>query len=563
MDKQPPTRPPSERPRDASHSQAPPPTAVPPQRPAGRLEEPLRELAVAYVRPIHQELDGLSLDPSARPAFRFDPAFHSGPPRAHGPMPPPALPSPIPAPSAEELPWVPLTDLVRLLRRGEVTATDVVRAYALRIQALDPVLHAYITPTITQALVQAEHPHPGRLSGVPLALKDIIDVEGFPTTAGSRLLQGHVARTTSLAWDRLQGEGALLLGKLHTHEFAAGATGENETYGPAHNPWDPTRITGGSSSGAAAAVAAALTAGALGTDTGGSIRVPAALCGVVGFKPTYGLVPTKGVVPLSWSLDHVGPLTRTVRDSALLLDVMVPQLGDTAERATRSGGTGDLRGVRIGVPTAWLATGMSATINTAFANALQTLKEAGCEIREVAVPASAEYLMAVNRAIALAEASTWHEPFLKGERADEYGQNVRPRKEAGRLIPATLYLKAQRLRAELCARFAAEVFSDVDVLALPTVPVIAPRIGTREVTLAHDQEVPITQALLGWVGPFNVLAGPAISVPMGLSPEGLPMGLELAAMPMDDAFLLYAAAAFEARRPTLPLRPPEPAAAPG
>lgn len=531
------------------------PSSAPPAMPS-RPEDPLRELAAAYLRPIRHELDALLPDEAMLPAFRFDPEAFAGPPRPHGPLPPPAAPAPIPAPSPTELPWIPLTELVRLLRRGVVTATEAVQAYASRIERLDPTLHAFITPTVTQALAQAEHPRPGRLSGVPLALKDIIDVGGFPTTAGSRLLRDRVVHATSPAWERLQEEGALLLGKLHTHEFAAGATGENEVYGPCHNPWDPERMTGGSSSGAAAAVSAALAAGALGTDTGGSIRVPAALCGVVGFKPTYGRVPTEGVVPLSWSLDHVGPITRTVRDSALLLDVMTADLGDSCERAARSGGTGDLRGVRVGVPTAWLETGMTVDVDTGFANALNTLTQAGAEVREVEVPASAERLMAVNRAIALSEASAWHEPFLKGPHVSEYGANVRPRKEAGRLIPATLYLKAQRLRAELCRRFAQEVFDQVDVLALPTVPLTAPRIGTGEVTFSHGQEVPITQALLGWVGPFNVLSGPALSVPMGLGDRNLPMGLELAGMPGDDAFVLYVGAAYEARRPDFSLRPP-------
>ena len=552
MDRQPPGKPAPERPRPMPH--------VPESdRPSEHPEETLRELALAYLKPIHQHLDERLPDPATRPAFRFDPIALTGPPRSHGPLPPPAAPSPIPAPAMEELPWVPLTDLSRLLRRGEVTAIEVVQAYAKRIHALDPVLHAYITPTVTQALVQAEHPRPGRLSGIPIALKDIIDVAGFPTTAGSRLLKDRIAPASSTIWERLAGEGALLLGKLHTHEFAAGATGENEAYGPARNPWDPSRITGGSSSGAGAAVSAALASAALGSDTGGSIRVPAALCGTVGFKPTYGLVPTDGVVPLSWSLDHVGPLTRTVRDSALLLDVMVPEFGDSCERAARSGGTGELKGVRIGVPTAWLASGMTEAVNSAFAEALKTLSEAGAEVQEIETPASADFLMAINRAIALAEASTWHERFLKSPRVNEYGANVRPRKEAGRLIPATLYLKAQELRAELCQRFQTEVFSKVDVLALPTVPLVAPRIGTGEVRLSQDQEVPITQALLGWVGPFNVLAGPAISVPMGLAPEGLPTGLELAGMPGDDAFVLYVAAAYEIRRSPFSLRPPEPA----
>jgi aspartyl-tRNA(Asn)/glutamyl-tRNA(Gln) amidotransferase subunit A len=516
--------------------------------------------AAAIAEPIHAAIAAASADlgPDATPAYAFDPvAAAGGPPPRRAPHAAVAAPVPSRPDSPDELAWLPIADLTHLVAEGKVRALDAVDAYCARIERLNPRLNAVLTPTFDAARREAINPRPGRLTGVPLGLKDIVEVAGVRTTGGSRLLADHVSTADSAVWSHLRSEGAILLAKLHTHEFAAGPTGENEAFGPARNPWDAGKITGGSSSGSAAATATAMVAGAIGTDTGGSIRIPAALCGVVGLKPTYGRVDTRGIYPLSWSLDHAGPLARNVRDAALLLDVLAPAPdGTRAEAEALAGAVGDLRGVRVAVPADWLAEGMQADVRRAFAAALDVLRELGAHVEEREMPAKADLLMAVNRAIALPEGTAWHEPFLRAGRGGEYGANVRPRKEAGRLVGATEYLQAQRLRNVLCRRFGAEVWRDVDLLALPTLPIEAPAIGQASVALDDGSERPTVAALLAWNGPVNVLGAPAISVPCGRSAADLPIGLQLIGRPGDDAFVCYAAAAYESRTPWHTARPP-------
>ncbi|MCL6596557.1 MAG: amidase [Firmicutes bacterium] len=523
------------------------------------LPDVLRPAVAALLEPIARAAgEGeASIDPAVAPAFAFDPvaAMGTAPRPFTLPSPPPPAP-PSPA-RGEDLCWLGAADLAELVRRREVAAAEVVDAFARRAERLGPRLNAFITLTLERARQEARaldagSAPTGRLSGVPLAVKDIVEVAGVLTTAGSRLMAEHLSQRDAAAWARLRAEGAILLGKAHTHEFAAGATGESEAFGPARNPYDPGRHTGGSSSGSAAAVAAALAAAALGTDTGGSIRIPAALCGVVGLKPTYGRVDAAGVVPLSWSLDHVGPLARTVRDAALLLDALAP---GACEAAARAGAGRDLRGVRLAVPADWIEEGVQAGVGRAFEASLAVLRQLGAEVVESAMPAPAPVLMAVNRAIALPEGAAWHAPFLRAGRGAEYGANVRPRKEAGRAVTAVEYLAAQRLRA-VYARAFAPLWQEFDAIVLPTVPVEAPPIGAPTVCVGEGREVPVQAALLGWTGPFNVLGAPAVSVPCGRTPGGLPVGLQLVAAPGEDARLCYLAAAFETASPGRDLRPP-------
>lgn len=526
---------------------------------AEAVDDRLEAEMEVYLGPIRSAfaLPEAEVSADAVPAGGFDPAAFGHRPSGRGPWRPApddetaALPG-----SVEDLVYLPMTELAQLVRTGALSAREAVEAYGARIERLNPVLNAFIAPTLEAALRAADARPRGRLGGVPMAIKDIIEVAGLPTTGGSRLLRERVSTEDAAVWQRLRAEGALLLGKSHTHEFAAGPTGENETFGPAHNPWATDRLTGGSSSGSAAAVAAALASAALGSDTGGSIRIPAALCGTVGLKPTYGRVDTTGVYPLSWSLDHVGPITRSVRDAGRLLDVLAPVEGNSCEAAAAAGARADLRGVRVGVLRQWMESGVQEAVAAAFERALGALAARGAEVRDVSTPASAELLMAVNRAITLPEASAWHEPYLAAGRAGQYGKNVRPRLEAGRRVPAVLYLQAQRLRPLLARRFAA-LWTEVDVLALPTVPVEAPPIGNATVALGAGREGPTAMALLGWAGPFNVLGTPALSLPCDLTPNGLPVGLQLVAAPAEDAFLCHVGAAaedafgFARRRPSL------------
>jgi aspartyl-tRNA(Asn)/glutamyl-tRNA(Gln) amidotransferase subunit A len=266
-------------------------------------------------------------------------------------------------------------------------------------------------------------------------------------------------------------------------------------------------------------------------------------------------VDATGVYPLSWSLDHVGPITRTVRDAGRLLDVLAPVPGDSCEGAAIAGRRAGLGGVRVGVARAWLESGIQAGVAERFEAALTTLAGIGAGVRDTALPASAELLMAVNRAITLPEASAWHAPYLAAGRSSEYGANVRPRMQAGLQVPAVLYLQALRLRTHLAALFAA-LWEDVDLIALPTVPVVAPPIGSPSVDLGGGRQGPTVMALLAWDGPFNVLGTPALSLPCGRTPEGLPVGLQLVAAPAEDAFLCFAGAAAEAALAFGRMRPP-------
>lgn len=433
-------------------------------------------------------------------------------------------------------------------------------AYRLRIAERNTDLNAFLTvcaPGDMQALPHPQQAH-APLLGACLAVKDIIETEGLRTTGGSAQRERHVPARDAACWSRLRAAGALCLGKTNTHEFAAGTTNENERFGPARNPLDLGRITGGSSGGSAAAVAAGLASAALGSDTGGSIRIPAACCGVVGLKPTYGRVSRAGVFALSWSLDHVGPIARTVRDTALLFAALAgvdPADPSTLRAPAPPSGSGlglpradGLRGVRIGVPWSWLeeagptavatgGIGTSPAVRATFERTLDACRALGAAVVPLDL-GSADFATAVNRLIALPESAAWHAPHL-GSTPERYGQAVRGRLLAGRYVLAEAYLQAQRLRNLLCRRYAAVLAlpGGVHLIATPTLPTTAPAIG------APPQE---GLALLRFCAPFNVVGWPALTLPCGRTPQGLPIGLQIAAAPFAEAELLSAGATMEA-----------------
>jgi Asp-tRNA(Asn)/Glu-tRNA(Gln) amidotransferase A subunit family amidase len=431
-------------------------------------------------------------------------------------------------------------------------------AYRQRIARWNEAFRVFLT------VCPPDHPQarPGTqglpLAGAWLAVKDIVDTEGLPTTAGSRLRAGAVARRDAWAWARLRAAGAALLGKTNTHEFAAGTTGENDAFGAVPNPYDPRRVAGGSSSGSAAAVALGLAPASLGTDTGGSVRIPAALCGVVGFKPTYGRVSRRGVVPLSWTLDHVGVLARTVRDAAVVFAAMAgpdPEDPTTWDQPPlppweqigrpRPGG---LRGLVVGAPEGWVdchgseaaATGglpTAAEVQAAWTRTLLLLEDLGARV----VPCdlgSPDRATAVNRWIALAESATVHAEALARDPAG-FGPRVRGRLLAGRFLRAEEYLAAQVARTRLCRLYARALTGPLGIhlVATPTVPTLAPFLGAR------PEEA---LALLRFTAPFDVVGWPAVTLPVGIGTSGLPLAVQLAAGPGRDAELLAAAAALEA-----------------
>lgn len=495
------------------------------------------------------EVDLGTLDGVA-PAFEFDP---DAAPRTWRTVPLPSAPparTPDP-PTPGELPWTPAADLAALVRAGTISTAEVAEAYAARIERLDPELAAFITVTLSAEAPGREGRRDGRLAGVPIGLKDIIDTAGIATTCGSRMLADRVPERDAEVWQRLRREGATCPGKLNTHEFAAGGTAYNDHYGPVRNPWDTARIAGGSSGGSAAAVATAMAGAALGSDTAGSIRIPASCCGIVGLKPTYGVLPMAGVYPLAWTLDTVGPLARTVRDAALLLDVLADaSVAASAEPAARAGAEGGLAGIRIGVPRSWLP-GMQRTVADRFEDALRDLWGQGAEPVEAELP-DLDQLVAVNRAIIYAESSAWHEPILRTR--PDYGPEIRARMEVGRFLLAGDYLTAQRLRAAECRALSA-VWRDADLLALPVLACTAPEVGSPTVDI-DGHPAPIGPTLVRFTGPINVVGLPAITVPCGFGDDGLPVGLQFVAPPYQEELLCYAAAAYEAGTSHHTHRPP-------
>jgi aspartyl-tRNA(Asn)/glutamyl-tRNA(Gln) amidotransferase subunit A len=503
-------------------------------------------------------VDARDLD-TTFPVFTFDPAAASSylpTPVQHTRVAP--ANAAVPPPDADELPWAPATDVARLVREGELTAAEVAALHARRISHWQPEVNAFIDVTLDEA---AQH-RTGALAGVPVGLTDLIDVAGLPTTAGSAIMRDRIAETDAECWSALSGAGAVLAGKLNVQEFAAGTTGENARFGWTRNPWDVTRMTGGACGGAGAAVAAGLVSAALGPDPGGSIRVPAAHCGVVALKPTYGAISRRGVLPLTWTLDALGVMAQRVRGVAGVADQLLSAntpwgRRGNCENAALAGELAPQLDLTFGIPTSWLDMGLDPEVRDAFERALEHLTDLGAKVREVDVPYAGDILR-MHRAVAFSEASASHEAFLLHQ-ADEYGANIRDREEAGRAMLAGQYLKASRIRAVLCREFS-EVWRDVDLILTPTVPVPAAPIGTSSVTTSSRGAEPTHTVYTRYLAPFSSLGLPALSVPCGATAGGLPIGMQLAGPPHAETTLFYAAGAYEAttdwhtRHPVLPTR---------
>ena len=442
-----------------------------------------------------------------------------------------------------------LAEVASLVRRKEASPVELVEGYLRRIEALNPSLNAYITVAADEAMRSARQAEDdvargldlGPLHGVPLAIKDLFATRGLRTTGGSKILADWVPDEDAYVVTRLRQAGAILLGKLNMHEWAVGATTINPHFGATANPWDTTRIPGGSSGGSAVAVAAALCAGSLGSDTAGSIREPSSLCGTVGLKPTYGLVSLRGVLPLSWSLDHVGPMTRTVEDAALLMEVIAgydPQDPSSVDRPVveyRDALRGDVRGLRLGLPRNYFFDEADPEVVAAVRRAASLLEAEGAHVVEVEVP-GVEQAFAVGLPVLVAEAAAYHEKYLQ-ERPGDYGEDALALLRGGQAQTAVDYIKAQRARIEFRQGFEA-LFTRIDVLLTPTTPITAP-------TIEQCRVEPPTFALIHCTSPFNLAGLPALSVPCGLSEAGLPIGLQIAGRHFDEATVLRVGAAYE------------------
>lgn len=439
------------------------------------------------------------------------------------------------------LEYAPISEVSELMRKREISPVELTRATLERIERLNPSLGAYYTVFAQDALAEARAAESdlargkwrGVLHGVPVAFKDLYGLG--PTTAGSKLLAQHVAKRPAAVVNAARDAGAVVLGKLATHEFGLAAATLADHFPPARNPWDPQRTPGGSSTGAGTAIASGMAFGAYGTDTGGSVRLPAAFSGVVGFKPTLGALSTEGLIPLSPTLDHAGSLGRTVADVAALAFMPPPE--------------GDVHGLRIGVPRDFWHDG-DPHVNERVEAAVELMRGLGAQVDDVSLGFNVVQVMAAGYLITLPEAAAYHLATLRSGRPG-YGHEFGLVLRSGLLVPSPSYVQALKARARI-ANLVAEALKSYDVLAMPTVGAVADPLpaGPRPLT-KRISEQPTPQYT--WLA--NVYGGPAVSVPCGLTEERLPVGFQLMGRPHDDATVLRAARIYETARGPFP--PPQ------
>ena len=462
-----------------------------------------------------------------------------------------------------DLAFASIAEIGKLFRSRKLSPVELAQFLLNRIDSLNPRINAYLALNPEATMQQAAAAESalctksrgksrrdlGPLHGIPISLKDNLYTSDFRTTGGSRILRDFQPLHDAAVVTCLKKAGAVLLGKTNLHEFAYGVTSNNPHFGPVRNPWDLDRIPGGSSGGSAAALAAGLCYGSIGTDTGGSIRIPASLCGVVGIKPGLGRVSTEGAIPLSTTLDFVGPLARTVADTALLFEAIATRAKNERHHSVSRVPSPRGRRPRIGIPRHFFLEIVSAEIQHAFDASLQVLKKLGARLKDVTLPYLQESEKAGNE-IAWAEATLYHQQAgWYPRRTEEYGEDVRSRLEMGEKVTAVDYLKAMELREKFIAGFhLALLENEVDVIVAPTTPIIAPRIDEEKISIGGVEHN--TRALLLRNNrPANLGGVPAISLPCGLTRQVLPAGLQLMAGVTDELLLLEIAARFEQASP--------------
>jgi aspartyl-tRNA(Asn)/glutamyl-tRNA(Gln) amidotransferase subunit A len=454
-----------------------------------------------------------------------------------------------------------LSEAAAMISRGELSSVELTGAHLQRIEALNPSLNCFITVTPEIALQQASEAeeailhggYRGPLHGIPIALKDLYETRGVRTTAGSKFFADCVPTEDGFVVQKLNEAGTVSLGKLNMHEIALGVTSNNPHYGACRNPWDEQRIPGGSSGGSGAALAAGLCMASMGSDTGGSIRIPASLCGVVGFKPTYGRVSLRGVIPLSWSLDHAGPMARCVKDVALLLqavagyDAADPASLDVPVDNYTSLLEAGVRGWRVALAEDEYFRTADASVLEAVQSAARVFVAAGAQVEQVEVPDARQAAQA-NLLTILSEAAAFHKERLES-RMEDFGADISQRLQLGAAASPTDIALARRAQAEVRRRFEL-FFSGYDILLTPTTPIPAPFIEGQD---AIEQALRLTR----FTAPFNLTGLPALSVPCGFTGEGLPVGLQIVSRPWGEAKVLRAGYAYQQdtdwhrRRPSL------------
>ena len=461
----------------------------------------------------------------------------------------------------DSLSFATIEELSALLAKRKISPVELTEQFLRRIERYNPKLNAFLTVTTEHALAAARRAEKeltrrrasnGRrqtLLGIPIVLKDNIWTRGIRTTAGSQVLRDYVPTEDATVVRKLARAGVILLGKTNLHEFAYGITNNNAHYGAAHNPWALDRIPGGSSGGSAAAIAAGLCVASVGTDTGGSIRIPAAMCGIVGLKPTFGRVSVFGTVALAPTFDHVGPLARSVTDAAILLGVLAgrdpldPTSSGHRVEDFRANLRKPIRKFRLGRPREFFWEKLDGEVRRATEAALRDMEKHGATVQEISLPHLKDSAEAATN-IALAETRYYHEMLgYYPAHADKYSEEVRQRIEAGGKVLATQYLAALDMQKRVRAEFEA-AFQNVDAIVAPTACVAAPAIGAENIQV-NGEQMPVRAALLGMNRPANFTGHPAISVPCGFTREGLPLGLQLIGRNFDESTLLRIALAYE------------------
>lgn len=433
-----------------------------------------------------------------------------------------------------------LADQRDLVKSRQMNASDLAAACYRQIERLNPTLNAFITVIPPE---ENELPNSGSmpLFGLPVAVKDLYDTKGVRTTGGSKFFADHVPEEDAIVVQKIKKAGAIIVGKTNTHEIALGVTNNNPHFGACRNPWDISRTPGGSSGGSAVAVATGMALAALGTDTGGSIRIPAALCGVVGLKPTYGRVSLRGILPLSWNLDHAGPITRKVEDAALMLQVMggYDEL-DPASVKTLPGDYSShlrdpIRERKFGLAIGRFIEEADAEVQQAVRAAAKILENQGATIEEINMDFLKEAAVA-NAVMTQADGAAFHRERLK-EHPDWFGADVRQRLETGAGFTSSEYVLARRTQTEIRRRCEL-LFEEYDVLLLPSTPITAP-------VLEGENAVERARQLTRFTAPFNLTGLPALSVPCGFSSEGLPIGLQIVSRAWNESGVLRAGYAYQ------------------
>jgi len=460
---------------------------------------------------------------------------------------------------ADSLAMKTISELAPLIEKKEISPVDVAVDIMERIKLFDNEINSYIYVTPEERVIElaknaeteiVSGNYKGPLHGIPLALKDIFSVEGEVATIGSKIHGDYIAEQDATVVQKLKESGAFFTGKLNLHEYASGGTTLNEHYGACRNPWDTSRIPGGSSGGSGAAVAADLTIASLGTDTGGSIRIPASANGIVGLKPTHGLVSKFGCFPLSWSLDHIGPMTKNVTDAAILLEQIV---GFDSQDATsikapkiayQEALTGDITGKIIGIEESYFFKEVDNEVAELVRQGIQTLEKMGAKIEIVKAP-SLKYAEYAEFMTLFGETALIHKKNML-ERPEDFGPSVRNSFLLANMITSDQYLEAQQIRRMMALDFE-EIWSKVDAIVAPTMPIIPFKIGENRVKI-NGEEFSAHHSLGRLNGPANLLGLPSIAVPCGFA-QDMPIGMQIIGAPLSEATLLNLAYAFEKSNP--------------